>query len=572
MNRPTPSLLDVQVNRANRRLFLQTLLNRLVACWTGALVVALLWFLVEPLLIDKPPDWLRWTIAGIVMGLGLVLAVVLAWLGAPSRLFAALSLDERFGLKERVTTSLSLTPQERESPAGQALLEDVRQRVGELDVPSRFPVRLSWLASAIPLAAAVLILVALFYDPMLTPANARKGDPLKQPPTNPAEIAQNMDKLKRNFQQLQKEELPKSEKLKEIEAEMEKIANRPRETREQVRERIKEMTALEDKVRDHQKQLADKSNTLKKQLQELNRQSEKNQLDGPANDLQKALADGDLKKAKDEMEKLAKKLADDKLTDKEKEQLQKQMENLQNKAEKMAKEQQEREQKLEKLIKEAKAEGRDAEALQRELDRVRQEGKNMQKLQDLAQKLGQCKQCMAQGDMNEAAKQLQEAGQQLKELNLSEEEMKQLQDQLQRLQDAKGACCKGDKQGDKQGDKDGEGGEGKGSGEGDGFAQNNGAPGSNDPATGRRPKGKEGNFKSFDARQKADFDPSKKMYLDGFAPGQNFKAKTAPEVAGDIKQAAQEAPDAIEHQPIPKAKRDIAKDYYRNLGGQAEKK
>ena len=37
-----------------------------------------------------------------------IVGFVLARLAAPSRLEAALELDERFGLKERVTTSLSL--------------------------------------------------------------------------------------------------------------------------------------------------------------------------------------------------------------------------------------------------------------------------------------------------------------------------------------------------------------------------------------------------------------------------------------------------------------------------------
>ncbi len=73
--------------------------------------------------------------------------------------------------------------------------------------------------------------------------------------------------------------------------------------------------------------------------------------------------------------------------------------------------------------------------------------------------------------------------------------------------------------------------------------------------------------------QKADFDPSKKLYLDGFAPGQNFKAKTSAEVAGDIKQASQEAPEAIERQHIrSKVKADMLRDYYQNLAGQGEKK
>ena len=41
-------------------------------------------------------------------------------------------------------------------------------------------------------------------------------------------------------------------------------------------------------------------------------------------------------------------------------------------------------------------------------------------------------------------------------------------------------------------------------------------------------------------------------------------------MAGEIKQASQEAPEAIEQQRIPKDARDIAKGYFRNLGGQRD--
>jgi uncharacterized coiled-coil DUF342 family protein len=579
MSAPKPSLLDVQVNRANRRLFLQAFVNRLMGCLTAALAVALVWFLVEPFVIEPPIAWLKWVVAGGLLGVGVIVSLVFAWLRAPSKLAAALSIDERFDLKERVTTSLALTPDQQATPAGQALLEDVHQRIASIDVPSRFPIRLSWLASAVPLAAALLILTSLFYDPPRVPADAKRPDSLKAAPTNPAEISQTMEKLKKKVLDLQQPEEAKSEKLKEIEAEMDRIANRPRDTKEQVRERVREMAALEEKIRDQQKDLADKAKTMKQQLQELNRQAGQDSKDGPANDLQKALADGDLNKAKDEMDKLAKKLEEDKLSKEDKQKLEKQLEKLQNKAEQMAKEQKEREQNLEKLIKEAKAEGRDAEALQRELDQLKQAGKGLDKLQEMAQQLQQCKNCMAKGDMKGAAGSLKKAQEQLKEMNLSEQEMKDLQSQLDKLQEAKEACCKGCKGGNKAGNGDkgdnGLQGEQQAKGGGGEGGQEQGDPGDGlgqgDKGVGSRPKGKNIDGKSFDARQKADFDAGKKMYLDGFAPGQNYKAKSGPEIAGEIKQASQEAPEAIEQQRIPKAKRDIAKDYYRNLGGQAER-
>lgn len=73
--------------------------------------------------------------------------------------------------------------------------------------------------------------------------------------------------------------------------------------------------------------------------------------------------------------------------------------------------------------------------------------------------------------------------------------------------------------------------------------------------------------RSFQAKQRSDFDPKGKKRFEGYAPGQNFRKKTSAEMVGEVKQASQEAPEAIEQQRIPRAARDIAKGYFRGLGG-----
>lgn len=575
-----PSPLDAQVNRASRRLFLQTLVHRLAWCWTGALAVGVLWFLVQPFLVQGADPALRWIVTGVAFALSTGLATWLAWRSAPSRLAAALAIDERFGLKERVTTSLTLTPQQRSTAAGTALMEDALQRVAPLDVPSQFPVRLSWVGSLVPLTAALLILAALFYDPTITP-EANGASRSKQPPANAAEIEQAREKLKETPRDKALPPDAKSDQLKDIEADIAKLANRPFDTREDARERLKEMEAAENKVKERLKELEEEKKATRELLQELNKNAEKHK-EGPANDVQKALAEGDLARAQKEMEKLAEEVREDKLSDKQKEELQKQLDELKDESDKIAKkkqeekskEQREQEEKLEKLIEEAKKDGRDTEALERELSQMRQEEVSVQQLKELTEKLAECKECMNKGDKESAADKLQEAAIMAKKMGKSDKEVQALQDQLSRLKDARSACAKDTNSGDgKKGDGNGQakgqsgpsgkGGDGKNEGDGRGQGQQ---------AGGRRPKGTEGDTTSVDAREKNNFDPNKSMLPTGFAPGKNFKAKTDPEIAGEIKQASQAAPEAIEQQRIPKAKRDIAKDYYRNLGEQAEKK
>src|SRR5207237_3071497 len=88
---------------------------------------------------------------------------------------------------------------------------------------------------------------------------------------------------------------------------------------------------------------------------------------------------------------------------------------------------------------------------------------------------------------------------------------------------------------------------------------------------GRRPLGKQKPIRSFEAKAKVEFDAKGKKIFDGYAPGQNFKKKSEAEFFGEIKQASQEAPEAIEQQRVPKAAREMMKGYFQRLGAQAEK-
>ena len=178
------SLLHRQIARVHHRLILQTLLNALAWCWALAILLSAGWFLLQPYLMDGPPDWLRWTVAAGLLGAGTLLGVVLGLVRGPSQLMAALSLDSAFGLKERVTTSLTLAPEQAVSPAGQALLADVNQRINDLDVGSRFPVRLSWSAALVPVCAALLAVVAIFYQPIKGQARTTARNTGSEPAAN----------------------------------------------------------------------------------------------------------------------------------------------------------------------------------------------------------------------------------------------------------------------------------------------------------------------------------------------------------------------------------------------------
>jgi hypothetical protein len=431
MAKATPSPLVRQLGQVRRRLFLRTLLNTLAVCWTGATLLAVGWFLLQPLLLEKPGDGLRWMVAGGLLATATGLAVVLAVLRAPSRLTSALSLDAEFGLKERVTTSLTLAPGQEASPAGQALLEDVNRRVKDLDVGSRFPVRVSWTAALVPLSAAVLALVAAFYEPPRSQANLSQRPEREQAPPNAADIERKMNDLKKKVPEKPAQAKLKSEEIEKLEAELEKIANKPRDNKEQIRERVKEMTSLEEAMKKREQEMADKVKSLQQQLKQLDRMAQK-EGEGPAKDLQKALADGKLDKAREEIERLAKRIENNELNSQQKEQLKKQLENMQNQLERLA-QQKDKEQQLRQA-------NLDPETLQRELDRLKKDGEKLKGLQELAKQLGQCQKSLKEGDMEGLSQGLGKAGDQMKQMGMDEQDLQDLRDQLTRLQDAKDSC------------------------------------------------------------------------------------------------------------------------------------
>jgi len=568
MTLPARTLVERQVARVSRRLFIQTLLSHLAVAWAAALAATAGWLLAEPFALAEPQPQLRWIVLGVALGLATVTAVVTALRRTPGRTRAALSLDEQFQLRERVTTAYSLSPAELASPAGQALLADVQTRVEKLDVAGKFPIRLRWSSALVPAAGVAVALIVLFYNPTLPSAqgNAGKDRPVAQ------EDKKDIDKKLAEFGKKQPREplalaeKPKSEELKRLEAKLEEIAKLPRETTQQLRERVKDLTPLEEEIKKLERERAERAKALQQQL------SQKDKLmpndvpnNGPAKDLQKALADGNLDQAKEELDKLAKKLQKNELTQQEKEQLNKQLNELQKKMERLA-EQKDKEEQLKQLAKEGKL---DPEALQRELQELKKDTEKLKDLNKLAQKLGQCQKALKEGDSKSAGAALGEAAGELAQIDLDTKELDDLRDQMQKLQGAKDAMCKacdGDAQmlgGENEGDANGQS-----RGRKPGRSINGG--GAAEGASGPRPDGEQRKISTFDARANAQFNAKGKKVFDGYAPGQSFKKKPGVELAGEIQQAAQEAPEAIEVQRIPKAAKDMAKGYFKNLGGQGE--
>ena len=456
MSLSTPSALHRQVAAVRRRLFLQTLIRALAWGWFAALAVAVVWFLVEPLFFQAPPAWLRWTVLGISVAAGTAAGVAFAVMRKASPVQAALALDEQFRLKERVTTSLLLRPDEAASPAGAALLADADQRVRPLRVGERFPVRVPWTA----VAGARLGRRAAPIDLLLPPRfqqgpgrrphaeGAHRGDAGRDRPGAAAAPEAERGPQKRPAQVGG----PQGDRGRNRQDGEQPARNAGRSARRRPEGRRRSQRPQEAGPGARRGGAA-----LKERLEDLDRARKKEEQakrdDGPAKDLNQALDQGDLAQAQREADRLAEKLdanqkaeelrqkiaaekdpekkqeLQDELKKKEDQGLKKddhdkladQLKDLKDDADRLTQknedDQKKKDDDAKKLDDQAKKDGADKDQLQKEKDQLEKDKAELkqqqQDLKGLAQKLDQAQKAMQQGKDGQAAQQLKDAGDQM---------------------------------------------------------------------------------------------------------------------------------------------------------------
>ncbi len=72
--------------------------------------------------------------------IGTIAALAIALLKRPQTIDVALEVDQRFQLRERVSSALSMDDELRATPAGGALLKDALRRAERIDVATQFPI------------------------------------------------------------------------------------------------------------------------------------------------------------------------------------------------------------------------------------------------------------------------------------------------------------------------------------------------------------------------------------------------------------------------------------------------
>jgi hypothetical protein len=543
-----------QVGRAQRRLVLEQFAR--IAGWSlfATLVVAAIGLAVPRIwIIAVDPQAWDWSWIGGGIGVGLLMAIVWTFVVRRSALDAAIELDRRFGLKERVSSTLALSGEELKSNVGQALVSDAIRRVERIDVREQFRVSPTW-RIALPLAPAILIAVLI-----TLPVATKKAEAgAESTPEIKKQIQTATIKLQERLREAQKKAeaqgLQDSDVLKEINKELDKLAKHESADRKDALIKINDLAKEIEK----RKQDLGGAEKMRKELDKL-----KDIAKGPAEKVTDALKEGDFGKAQEEMKKLSEELKAGKLSQEAQEKLAKQLEQMQEKLQQSMQDQKEARERLQQQIEQKLAEGNVGEAakLQQQLDQMNQNAKEAQQMmQQLADKFGEAAKALKEGgDPKQAAEQLDKLAAEMQKAQEQLDQMANLDEVLDQLADAKDAMkcdncqgegcpqCQGDSQGDKIAKQNKGNGKGRNNGRGEGL------------------RDEEETDKSFyETRVAADAKKGQSVRI-GDASGPNKAGKSQETIKDEIRASLAKEPEALEDVTLPRDQRENAKQYFERL-------
>ncbi|TWU28583.1 hypothetical protein [Bythopirellula polymerisocia] len=540
-----------QVSRARRRLWFELFLNRLVTSCFVALTLALVAIAVPKFVAieNLPTRWSLWcALAG--LGLGFLSALVWSLVDGLSELDAAVEIDSRFNLRERVSSSLALSSNDAESPAGQALLADAARAVHRLEVTSQFGIQIPrkrWLPL---LTTCLAFFVVSFFGNQVALSSAD--------PHAAIQAKQQRENVSKTLRErlVEKRKLAAEKGLKEAEG---LFGQLEKETEKLAKAKDADRKKTLVKLNDLAKELAERRDQLggdkelRKQLAKLNNLNQ-----GPADKMAEAMKQGNWQQASQELEKLKKQLAQGKLDEEAKKALMEQMKQMQEKLAEAAAAQEQAMEDLKKQIEKQQKDGNLAEAgeLQQKLEQMQKQKNLNDKLGQLGSQMGALQDAMKKGDNGKAAQAMSDMMEQMEQLEQQMQEGEMLtaaMDQLQMAKDAMAcsecqgmgcATCQGNMFSNQFSEK-----AGNGMGAGRGF--------------GPRPDEKNDvNFRDSRVRQ----NPGRgAAVLAGEADGPNMRGNVAEAIKEEMASVGSTLADPQVVEQLPKSRREHAEEYFNTL-------
>ncbi len=547
-----------QVQRAQHRL----IWKQFVVAWTWSLLVisvivlaAVIVGKIWPLGIDSQVWAIGWVGGGVL--LALVTSLIWTWVWRRSPLEAAIELDRRFGLKERVSSLLALPQETLESEAGRALLQDAERHVRRIDVAQRFQAERSWLPLAPILTLCVVFLIVVF----VPSASRDKASAKSSPPTK--QVKKSVEQLKKRLQQ--RKRAADKLGLKEAKAVFTKFEKAVDALSQENADRKKALIKLNNLTKDlaRSRKSLENASKMRKQLQQL-----KGMKPGPAQQLARALKSGDMQQGLKELQKLQDKLRSGKLTEQEQKQLAQQLNELQKQIEKMLglkDELQQQKRALQEKIERLKQQGdrqaagklqKKLDQVQKQLDELDRKNPQLKQLEQLAAELSDCCNSLKQGNSGEAADKLAKIAKSLQQMQDEMEQLDSIDQLMDEIADAKNAmncaecdgdgcaACQGAGFGQKWSDRPGQG-MGPGRGYGD------------------RPEEK---TETGEYRTRVRAKPRRGEAIRiGDAGGANIAGGSRESVQQEIASQFSKDPDPVVQDRLPRREREQATEYFKSL-------
>jgi chemotaxis protein histidine kinase CheA len=537
-----------QVAQARRRLVLQQFMGVFPWCLFVALMVAAI-ALAVPKIWVLPVDqqvWM-WSWIGGAAAAGFLIAFIWTYVVRRGTLDAAIEVDRRFGLKERVSSALALQPTERDTEAGRALIHDASQRIEMVVVSEKFSVSAGW-RPLLPVMPALVAFALAFLIPNAQSEQAKAAAAATQQKQLVKASTQELKKkLAQKKEDAQKKGLQDAEDLfRKITLGIDELNNK---------DDVDQKKALV-KLNDLAKELAQKRDSLgdsEKMKQQFDKLKELQK--GPADKMAEALKEGNFEKAIEELKQLKEQLEKGELKEADKEKLAQQLEQMKQKLQEMAEAHKEAKRELERQIEQKMKEG-DLEAvnkLQKKLDELKKADKQMTRMESMASKCEQCQAAMKEGDAQKAAAELAKLEQDLDSMQADLEQLETINEIMDELADAKDAM-----RGEQDGNMMGKGmmdepldqigfGDGMNEGKGGGYRDEQ------ETATG-----------TYDSRQRAQPKAGAAVRV-GDAGGPNRANKSTEDIKEQIISSLSKDSDPLTDQRLPRSQQDHVKEYYQRL-------
>ena len=536
--------LDHLLRRAGRRLLGQSWLNGLTVSLTIFLGLAAVILAAPKLGLVNPLPADPWQILLLAAILGFLVSGIVAYLRRPNRLRTALAVDEAFQLKDRISSVVNLPEDLSKTPAGYCLLAETEREIEHLDLSAGLLIqrpRRFWMP-LLPLALSLIVLFLPEYVQKALKAGPSVSTPDPEVVKKSEDLAKKLAEKRKS--QAQKVSAPTAELMAELQKAAEDLAKSPPAEKSDA---LAALNELSDAVRERQKQMGSVEK-MAAQLQQMKNMAS----DGPADEFAKDLAKGQFNDAAEELKSLVEKAQNGKLSDQDRQQLQKQLGEMAKQLEKMAN-LDEKKQQLDEALKNG---GLSKEQYQEEMAKLNQQAGNMKQLQQLAQQMQAAEQAMQQGNMQKAGDSLKQAQQQLQQMAQEMSEMQTLDEALADLQQAK----------------DGMSQDGDGNQLGDGMNlsnmlggmpsdMQNGSGLNRGQGQGDRPEAPD-RTSAYDTRVKMDLSKGK-FQLKGYGePGKQSSGRSVIE-GSEIEAASSEATaDALANQRIPRRLQTNVRDYF----------